>query len=791
VSAHYERWPTATAVLDHHWPGIVSANGLSSMLADTDDDPVVVFDNQGTIVLANRPARALFDLALEQSPPVAVPLTSLAIHEHNQRLRAAVDDALGGESVRVVFTGQLPAAGMSAMVATVIPLREVGGERMTGGLVLLRVTRAATAGAVGADHRSSGDRLLRLAARLAHFDGWTLSIADETIRFRNDGATLLQDLWQDGCTIATVVDTMTPDGAASWQRALVRAIAEHSIFDVTSEHHGSDGRRVILRWTGKVELDQETGRPQRVTGIAQDITEIAVARDDRDVVERRLADTLGALSDGVMRFSDTRRLVYLNAAATEMVGHAQHEFLGLTPEEIFANVPPVVELIRAAEEQGHDGSQREQVLVHGDTEWLVTVYRVERSTTLLIRDVTDQQRAARSAEDAERELAKARRWEALGTLAGGLAHDLNNALTPIAIAAQLLARSELTTQQESAVSIIEKSSNRAKDMIAQVLSFADLGRASRGPLAVDELATEITEFSRGVMPPGVDLSVTVAPDLPIVEADATELYQVLTNLIVNARDAVADADGSRPRAVTVTFSSGAPRAHAAPWPRTVPTHVVRIQVTDTGSGMSAEIRERIFEPFFTTKRPGRGTGLGLPSAQRIVRASGGRLFVQSEEGLGTTCVVELPAAAASRDVVNPIDSEPAPDRAGHGRRVLLVDDEFAVLWAVEALLDESGYTVSTAETVEQAVRLLDRDGTYDAVITDLNLSTGSGLDVIRAVASRSGSTPVIVMTGSGVAEPIPAPLGTSVFRLLAKPFHPDELVDALAQAIVASTKDGS
>lgn len=198
--------------------------------------------------------------------------------------------------------------------------------------------------------------------------------------------------------------------------------------------------------------------------------------------------------------------------------------------------------------------------------------------------------------------------------------------------------------------------------------------------------------------------------------------------------------------------------------------------------MSEEVLEQIFEPFFTTKGPGRGTGLGLPSVLRIIRASGGRLIVASAEGVGTTFTVEIPAlqqeTSAQRDSMRN-----APDRAdGAGKHILVLDDEFAVRWAVESLLHEAGYTVSAVDSVESATATFDNAGRIDAVITDIDLANGSGLDLVRRAARTVSPCVVIAMTGSGAAQPVPASLESLVSDVLRKPFHPDALLAALDRA---------
>ncbi|MFN3707146.1 ATP-binding protein [Microcella sp.] len=781
MKSQFERWSATQAPEPGDWLSIAAANGLRSLLSDSDDDPVVIFDDTKTIVQTNAAARVLLD------GNGAVKVGTLAVHEHFTRVTVAAEDVLAGESVRVVYTAQLPAGGMRSMVGTGIPLRNAADGRVVGGVFLVRAARATSmASGSGID---AEDRLFRLAGRLARFDGWTLDLADESIRWMHEGGLRLKESLSDAVTIDELAATLAPADAGRWQRSLARAVVEQNIFDVFVEHRLGTDDRVVMRWTGKPVLDPTSGQPRYVSGVAQDVTEIFEAQRARDQVERRLYDTLAALSDGVIRFDEQRNVAYANHVACQMLSLAADEAIGSSAEATLASVPAVLDLVRDIGSDSVSASRIERVISTGEFDWAVTAYRVDDSITLLMRDVTEEQRAYRAAQVAERELSKARRWEALGTLAGGLAHDLNNALTPITIATKLLDRAVVDEQHRSAITIIEQAVTRAKDMTAQVMSFSQVGRGPRGPVDLRALFDEVVRFSADVMGPEVDFQTEIAEDLPWVDVVETELYQALTNLLINARDAVLAREDDGQREVRLTVTTGAPSHHVTPWPHEVPETVVTIAVTDTGVGMPPSVEERIFEPFFTTKGPGRGTGLGLPTAQRVVRWSGGRLLVHTAQGVGTTFAMELPISSA-RTRTSPA-SFPASSTAlhGNGRRVLVLDDEVSVTWAIQALLEESGYVVTSVDSTAAAIDQIERGPRFDAVIADLNLAGESGLEVAHNLQRRESDTALIIMTGSGIDNPVPASLAARVAAVVRKPFAPERLLSTLADALARREED--
>ncbi|TWU32487.1 sensor histidine kinase [Novipirellula artificiosorum] len=231
------------------------------------------------------------------------------------------------------------------------------------------------------------------------------------------------------------------------------------------------------------------------------------------------------------------------------------------------------------------------------------------------------------------------RLESLGSLASGIAHDLNNLLTPILMSCRMLQRENTNIDRDALLETIGSSASRGAELIAQLLTFARGGDGEHLPIRVDQIAPEVIAILRHTLPPGIELVLEVEPDLPVVLGDATEIGQVLMNLAINARDAMPATGQLGIQVTRTTLKTERPYTYAT----MQPGEYVTITVSDTGIGIPRDVRERMFDPFFTTKDRGQGTGLGLSTSIGIVRSHHGAVEVQSTVGQGTRISVILPA----------------------------------------------------------------------------------------------------------------------------------------------------
>jgi len=376
---------------------------------------------------------------------------------------------------------------------------------------------------------------------------------------------------------------------------------------------------------------------------------------------------------------------------------------------------------------------------------------------------------------------RSQRMEAIGTLSGGVAHDLNNALAPILMGVELL-RTRYP-QESKILDLFETSARRGADMVRQLLTFAKGAEGERIVLRVDHLVRELEKLMQSSFPKNIQIVVSCAPGLPTVLGDATQLHQVLLNLCVNARDAMPNGGvlslEAHPLLVDDAFASSVPDAR--------PGNYVVMRVHDTGAGIPQDITERIFDPFFTTKSPDKGTGLGLSTVMGIVKSHGGFLQMASKAGQGSSFTVLLPAHLAGSD------AEPVPSSAatapGQGETILLIDDEAAVREMAGVVLQRLNFNPVTATDGADGLQLAMRyQAELRVVITDLHMPHMDGLAFIRVLRLLLPDLPVIVASGRLEDPQAEEMKALGVTHRLDKPFTERQLAEVL-QEVLAPRSD--
>ncbi|GAB1342078.1 PAS domain-containing hybrid sensor histidine kinase/response regulator [Gemmatimonas sp.] len=390
----------------------------------------------------------------------------------------------------------------------------------------------------------------------------------------------------------------------------------------------------------------------------------------------------------------------------------------------------------------------------------------------ILTDITAQRKL-------EAQFLRAQRLESIGTLAGGIAHDLNNMLAPIVMSIQLLADEVTSDEGRELLRTIEGSARRGADLVQQVLSFARGVEGERLSVALADLVRDIERLLHDTLPRHIVLDVDVPLDLPPVRGDATQLHQVLLNLCVNARDAMPAGGQLRVVARAITLDAH----YAVMVPDGIEGPFLCIDVSDTGIGIPPAMLDRIFDPFFTTKPFGQGTGLGLATVQAIVRSHGGFVNVYSEAGKGTTFRVYLPqlTGAASELVAKaPVAEMPR----GHGELVLVVDDEAAIRAITRQTLEAYGYRVLLAADGEEALSLFGVHADAVAlVLTDMMMPRLDGPGLIAALLHRAPHTRILAVSGLGANGGVAKAVGLGVTNFLAKPFTADTLLNTIAAVL--------
>lgn len=498
-------------------------------------------------------------------------------------------------------------------------------------------------------------------------------------------------------------------------------------------------------------------------------------------IERALA-TLDGIQDAALIFdAETLVLSYANQGACAQLGYTRDELLGRRVAELLdpAQEGALPELLSAARAQAPASVQRDMQHRRRDGRpvpveiGLQFVSGAGRRPVFIsvARDITERKALeARNLRD--------QRLEAIGSMAGGIAHDLNNALAPITMSVDLL-RAKYPGDAEL-VDILDQASRRGEGMVRQLLAFARGNEGERRSLQPRRLVEELAQMIRGTFPKNLRLEVEAAPDLWEVSGDSTQLHQVLLNLAVNSRDAMPDGGTLRIEVANTVVAPGLAGCIIPPNPG---PHV-RWVVRDSGTGIPPEVRERIFDPFFTTKEPGRGTGLGLASVLRIVRGHGGFLRLDSAVGRGSAFEVYLPAQAPAGARAS-VETPAAGAWRGNGETVFVVDDEESIREITRVVLTTAGFRVLLAtDGADALAKLRAHPDPVQVVITDLDMPGMGGRQLIGLLAGVAPAARILVASGTlGLNEEDRMRVDPRICAVLQKPFSQADLLRAVRTAL--------
>ncbi|HJZ93754.1 MAG TPA: response regulator [Gemmataceae bacterium] len=394
------------------------------------------------------------------------------------------------------------------------------------------------------------------------------------------------------------------------------------------------------------------------------------------------------------------------------------------------------------------------------------------------RDITARKRAEAARREFEARLAHSRKMEALGQLAGGVAHDFNNILTGILGFADLIRTSATDPATAGFSSEIVQAAARARDLVRQILMFSRRQPAERKPLRLSGIVREALRLIRGSAPAAVRVVALGVDDEPYILGDPTQLHQVVMNLCTNSIQAMGE-EGGRLEVTVEPVNVGPDFAHRHP-PLREGT-CIRLEVADTGPGIPQAILDRLFEPFFTTKAPGVGTGLGLSVVHGVVQNHEGAIVVRSRTGEGTGFEVYLPAVGSPSWSGEVIVTEKA--NAGGGRRILFVDDEASIARLAQVMLKSLGHTAITyAKPADGLAALQATPDDFDLVITDLTMPGMTGVDLARGIRQVRADIPIILSSGYADEVPDETLKVLGIVEVLPKPFQMQALGAAVARA---------
>lgn len=555
----------------------------------------------------------------------------------------------------------------------------------------------------------------------------------------------------------------------STMATLARESAATKLVNRFRARYGSD---IWLRWS----LSSDT-ESQRIYGIASVITESSAAvTEDLRRTNHILNSIISASPHAIIAVDRERNVRIWNPSAEKMFGWSSEEVIG-------GRVPFVTDA------QRQDSDSFNQRALEGETFTNFEVQRARRDGTLLDLLVSaaptydDKRRIdgfltvatdVSALKTLEKQLLRTQRLESVGSLASGIAHDLNNVLAPIRMALDLL--SEKLKDDPASMRTLETLDGcvaRGANLIKHVLTFARGVEGERATVQLRHLVKEMEDVIAQTLPKSVKMTTDVSRELWAVAADATQMHQVLMNLVLNARDAMPGGGSLRVIAKNIVVDeSGVPQN-----PDASPGPYVFIEVADTGMGIPPEIHRKVFEPFFTTKQTGKGTGLGLSTVAAIVRNHGGFINLYSELGRGTSFKIYLPAVQDQTDAAAVAIPKLPP--MGNGELILLVDDEASVRDIAKLTLETHGYKVLEAQDGAEGVAVfaLHRNE-LRLVISDMDMPVMNGAAMIKSLVRINPDIPVISASGLILDEREESEL-LSMRHQLRKPYTAGELLRAV------------
>lgn len=620
------------------------------------------------------------------------------------------------------------------------------------------------------------------------------SVSEGFVLFSADGRLLICNE-QYRRAYPTIADMLTPGRSFS---EILRAAAERGGYEGEGDigawveqrltrhlQHSTpvDGRLSDGRWYRISEHATGTGG---VVKILMDITELKTREEELAGQTARLEQTVGALRESELRYRqlvelapygiviwDRAAIRFANGAAAAILGVAADALEGQLLAGFLAEGEPLAATLAAAAEGEERRLECDALRPTGERRRLEVAaspaaYGGGPAVLLVLNDITDRRRV-------EGELQRAQKMEAVGRMAGGIAHEFNNMLTAIGGFARLAERNPADPDRVlTCVQEIAKASERAAALTAQLLDFSHRRVTDeREVVAVAPLVRDLRVFLKPLLSAGIDVAILADDESAHALVNPVTLNQALLNLALNGRDAM-------PHGGTLTIALAVETPDDAFFARhrgLKPGRYVAIRVSDQGPGVPAEIRDRVWEPFFTTKEPGKGTGLGLWMVYGTAQQSGGAVELEGEEGHGATFAVYLPAVEPP---ASPAGLDPLQVAEGEGAVILLVDDEESVRRYLRLVLEEAGCTVVEASDGQEAlIRYDEAGGLFDAVVSDVSMPRMNGLELARELETRNQLLPILFLTGYASRETAAGLTAQEGRQIVMKPVAPERLLSAL------------
>jgi PAS domain S-box-containing protein len=745
-------------------------------------DGVIACDSEGRVTMLNPVAEVLTGWLEADARGRTIEEVFVIVNESTRQpvenpvgrvLREGIVVGLANHTILITPEGaEFPIADSGA------PIFDDQG-RITGVVLVFRdqsEERKAAANLWRSNH------LLVRAEEMANMGCWEFDFKTRTV-WASPAARQIYGLRGETWTIEEAQFIPLPEYRHELNRALKALVQGEASYDVEFRIlRPTDGRVLDIRSQAEYNPEEE-----KVFGVIRDITARKIAEASLLESESRYR-SLFQNNHAVMWLVDAEdgSIVDANPAAVEYYGWSREQLLGmhlndintLSPEEIQVAMAKAMAARCHCFEFKHrraDGSIR-------DVEVFAGPIQVGGRPRLysIVHDITERKQAEEQQERLQEQLMQAQKLESVGRLAGGVAHDLNNMLSPILGYSEVLL-SELEDQDTRCdyVQYIIQAGMRARDLVRQLLAFGRKQTLVVETVDLNEVAAGFVQLLRRTIREDITIAVTPAPALPLVRVDAGQIEQVIMNLVVNAQDAMPDGG----KIIIETGVMDLDEEYAASHVGVVAGRFVVMAVTDTGFGMDATVREQIFAPFFTTKEKGKGTGLGLAMAYGIVKQHGGNIWVYSEPGQGTTFKIYLPAVTSAQES-KVKECAVLPDSRLGTATLMVVEDNDMVRQLTVDILSRRGYLVLEACGGAECLEMLStHSGPLDLLVTDVVMPEMNGKMLYKQVVKNLPGLKVLYM--SGYTENVIASRGVldEGVNFIQKPFAPNSLAAKVREVL--------
>ncbi|MDQ7784211.1 MAG: PAS domain S-box protein [Desulfomonilaceae bacterium] len=761
-------------------------------------DGVIVTDTEGRITALNRETENLTGWTEEEA--LGRPLEEVFVIV-NEKTRTPCENPVHkvlqtGEVVGLANNTLLLAKDGSERILadSAAPIRAEDGEVWGVALVFRDVTERVRA----EEELKKSEALLKEAQRVAHIGHWELGDPSGAPTWSEEIFHIFGlDPVLGEPSFAAHRDMIHAEDWALLDRAVRRLSAEGEPYDIEFRVIRPDGS---VRWMNAKGYAgrNEQNETVRLFGTAQDITDRKKTEEALARSESRLSTAVTMAHLGHWEYDVVKDLFTFNDHFYRMFRTTAEQVGGYTMSSAdyarrFVH-PDDMALVKEETQKAIESNdpyfsrQLEHRILYADGEighisvkYFVVKDELGRTvkTYGVNQDITERKKSEQERENLLRQLAQAQKMEAVGTLTGGIAHDFNNLLTIINGYTELilLEKSEDDPIYPDLMKILE-TGRKGAELVQRLLALSRKGKVNPESLDLNRVIEESVALMKRTFPKMIEIDTSLDKELSMVNADASQIEQVLMNLCVNAKDAMPN--GGRIGIRTKNILLGEENIRERPEAKT--GRYVLMEISDTGSGISAEIIERVFEPFFTTKGWDfkKGTGLGLPVAKGIVEQHSGWITCRSEEGKGTAFSVYLPAIGEESDLGEPKMEESSPT----GKKILLVDDEEFVRDLGRRILERAGYTVITASGGKEALEICKRAReTIGLVILDLMMPQMGGEECLDELLRIDPHLKVIVSTGHSLTETESSRLGTRARGFVNKPYEVEQLVRVVREVL--------